>query len=87
MSVIISFNENDTITWMFVSLCVCLSLSVCLCVYGKDLTAVGITCPSARKRFKWEISRLDIDDGLPRSLPASSSSSQRPVYTHVLGQH
>jgi len=53
------------------------SVGVCvsLCVCGvKDLTAVGVTCPSARKRFKSEIGKLDIDDGIPRFLPASVSS-------------
>ena len=54
---------------------VCLRVSVCLsgCVpAAKDLTAVGVTCPSARKRLKFEISKLDVDDGIPRFLPAST---------------
>jgi len=59
-----------------------LSQSVCVSDM-KDLTAVGITCPSARKRLKFEISQLDIDDGIPRFLPASINVT----FTIPLGQH
>ena len=37
----------------------------------EDLTAIGIQNPAHRKRLKMEISKLNINDGLPEHVPGS----------------
>ena len=37
----------------------------------EDLTAIGIQNPAHRKRLKTEISKLNINDGLPEHVPGS----------------
>jgi len=37
----------------------------------QDLTAIGITKPSARKKLKSEIGKLMIHDGIPDFKPVS----------------
>ena len=39
----------------------------------KDLTAIGISKPSVRKRLKTEIGKLSIKDGIPDFKPVSSN--------------
>ena len=44
---------------------------MCVCAYLQDLTAIGITKPSARKKLKSEIGKLTIHDGIPDFKPVS----------------
>lgn len=37
----------------------------------QDLTAIGITAPDKRRRLKNEISKLQIEDGIPNFWPSS----------------
>jgi len=39
----------------------------------QDLTAIGITKPSVRKKLKTEIGKLTIHDGIPDFKPVSIS--------------
>jgi len=44
-----------------------------MCAFLQDLTAIGITKPSARKKLKSEIGKLTIHDGIPDFKPVSVS--------------
>jgi len=46
---------------------------MCTCACVQDLTAIGITKPSARKKLKSEIGKLTIHDGIPDFKPVSVS--------------
>jgi len=45
--------------------------NVCMFACCQDLTAIGITKPSARKKLKSEIGKLMIHDGIPDFKPVS----------------
>jgi len=45
--------------------------TISVCSYLQDLTAIGITKPSVRKKLKSEIGKLTIHDGIPDFKPVS----------------
>jgi len=47
--------------------------AICMCEHVQDLTAIGITKPSVRKKLKTEIGKLTIHDGIPDFKPVSLS--------------